>query len=90
MLRKCAERPLDVKNTVPSFGTLLFQGPQKMLRKMLSRIEQHRRPFDEAAVATASSHDVRLAALESELRELREQYAEILASQRTSGDAESS
>jgi len=89
LLRKCAERSLDVKSTVPSLGTLLFQGPQKALRKMLSRVERHRRPFDEAIVATADSHESRIAALEFELGDLRERYTGIMESRRASGDAES-
>lgn len=73
-LRKFADRQLNVDSTVPSLGTILFQGPRKILRKMLHRIERHRRPFDQALVETAAIHEARLSALEIELRELRERH----------------
>lgn len=77
-LRKQWKRPLDLSKTVPSFGSMLFQGPRKILQKMLLRIERHRQTFDEAVVATACDHDKRLASLERSCNELREQNIALM------------
>jgi hypothetical protein len=77
-LHKRWKRPFDVNGTIPSFGTFLFQGPQKILKKLLHRLEKHRKPFDEALVFVTSDHDQRLAKLEGALGELREQNAMLL------------
>ncbi|TLD70437.1 glycosyltransferase family 4 protein [Phragmitibacter flavus] len=69
-LHKQWKRPLNIVAAVPSFGTLLFQGPRKILLKMLRRVDRHRRKFDEAVVEAMSSHDQRLAKLERELAKL--------------------
>jgi hypothetical protein len=81
-LHKQWKRPFNVAKTVPSLGTILFQGPRKILQKMLLRIMQHRMPFDEAVVIVTSSHDQRLANLERSVVELREQNAMLLVAQK--------
>ncbi|WP_265593787.1 glycosyltransferase family 4 protein [Verrucomicrobium sp. BvORR034] len=76
-LQKHLKRSVDVAKTVPSFGSLLFQGPQKILQKMLMRLEKQRKPFDEAVVVAVSSHDQRLLDLERSLAELRVQNSSL-------------
>lgn len=74
-LRKEGNRPLNVEGAVSSLGSLIFQGPRKILRKMLLRIERHRKPFDDAVVRVSSEHDKRIAQLEKSIAELKEQNA---------------
>jgi glycosyltransferase involved in cell wall biosynthesis len=76
-LQKHLKRTFDVAKTVPSLGSLLFQGPQRILQKMLLRLERQRKPFDEAVVVAVSSHDQRILALERSLAELRGQNATL-------------
>ena len=85
-LRKQLARPLDVSKTVPSLATIIFQGPRRILKKMLSRLERHRKPFEEAVVDVTSDHDQRLATLEQSLIELREQNASLQRSKAASGN----
>jgi hypothetical protein len=77
-LHKQWKRAFNGKDTIPSLGTILFQGPQKILKKMLLRREKQRKPFDEALVLVTSSHDRRLTNMENAVRELREQNAMLL------------
>ncbi len=77
-LRKEGKRPLNVEGAVSSLGSLIFQGPRKILRKMLRRIERHRKPFDEAVVRVTTEHDKRIARLEKSIAELREQNASLV------------
>jgi hypothetical protein len=88
-LRKEGEKPLDVDKAVPSLGTIFFQGPRKILRKVLERIERQRKPFDDAVIATASDHDKRIALLEKSIAELREQNAALLRANQRAEDQSS-
>lgn len=77
-LRKESNRPLNVEGAVSSIGSLIFQGPRKILRKMLLRIERHRKPFVQAVVRVTSEHDKRIAQLEKSIVELRHQNAALM------------
>lgn len=77
-LRKEGRRSLDVNGAVSSLGSLIFQGPRKVLQKMLLRIEKQRKPFDEAVIRVTSEHDKRIALLEKSIAELREQNAALI------------
>jgi glycosyltransferase involved in cell wall biosynthesis len=83
-LRKESARSRDVDGAVPSAGTILFQGPRKILRKLLQRIERQRKPFDDAVVAATSDHDKRISMLERSITELRAQNAALLRAQSSS------
>lgn len=72
VLHKQWKRPLNIVSTVPSLGTFLFQGPRRILLKLLRRLERHRRNFDDAVVQAMTSHDQRLAKLERELSRLED------------------
>lgn len=87
ILRKASQRPRDISAAVPSLGSLLFQGPRKLLRKMLQSMELQRKPFDDAVVTVTSDHDKRIAMLEKSLEELREQNAALLRAQAVSSQA---
>jgi glycosyltransferase involved in cell wall biosynthesis len=84
-LRKEIDHPLDVDAAVPSLGSLIFQGPRRILIKVLRKIEGHRKPFDEAVVHVASEHEKRLAQLEKSIEELRQQNASLIKEARTTG-----
>lgn len=71
------ENPLDVRTAVPSLGSIIFQGPRKILKKLLRRILHHRRPFDEAVVHITTEHEQRLNTLEQSLVELRKEASAL-------------
>lgn len=85
-LRKQLARPLDVSKTVPSLATIIFQGPRRILKKMLNRLVRHRQPIDEALVKVTSDHDRRLAALEQSLMDMRDQNASLQSPKSASGN----
>lgn len=64
MLQTINSRVVNVGKTVPSLATIIFQGPRKILKKMLTRVLRHRKPLDDALVNTAVEHDRRLAEIE--------------------------
>ncbi len=77
-LQAAGARPLDAGKVVPSLGTMLFQGPRRILKTLLRRLERHFKPLDEALVNAACEHDRRIANLERTVEELRELGAGML------------